>query len=162
MEDQQPKTVMEFEDPVQLGDPIPELTPRASSSSKDNVAKYRILIRKQSTRPQNKFRMKSKAVYKPDITEKVISIDEEPAKPMEKPSTSKKIHVIKPERNKSKKGSLTMNKKTPTTQTESPPEKRVRRMSKAQTLRLDLKGISLPECKLDLNPSKPEGTIWIY
>jgi hypothetical protein len=58
--------------------------------------------------------MKSKAMYKPAITEKVIIIDEEPVKPMEKPSTSKKIPVIKPERNKSKKGSLTMNKKTPT------------------------------------------------
>jgi hypothetical protein len=72
------------------------------------------LVRKRSTRPRNKFRLKSKVVYDPAIKEKVIVIDEESEKPMENPSTSKKIPVTKLERNKFKKGGLTVNKKTPT------------------------------------------------
>jgi len=47
--------------------------------------------------------MKSKAVHKPNIIDKVIIIDEDPIKPLKKPSTSNKIPVIKLERNKSKK-----------------------------------------------------------
>jgi hypothetical protein len=113
MEDQQPKKTMEFKDPIQPEEPILEATPHASRSYEDNIAKYIILIRKQSTRSRNKFKMNCKVVYKPAITEKIIIIDEDTAKPMEKPSTSKKILVIKPERKKSKKGSLIMNKKTP-------------------------------------------------
>lgn len=140
MEDQQPKTTMEFEDLVQPEEPIPEVTPHASSSSEDNVAKYRILIKKRSTRPRNKFRMKSKVMYKPVITEKVIIIDEEPTKPMEKPSTSKKFPVIKPERNKSKNGSLTMNKKTPTDTNRVPARKQGKKNVKGSNPKIGSEG----------------------
>jgi len=52
-------------------------------------------------------------VYDPAIKEKVIIINEEYGKPMENPSTSNKILVTKLERNKFKKGGLTVNKKNP-------------------------------------------------
>jgi hypothetical protein len=51
-------------------------------------------------------------MYKPNITEKVIIIDEEPIKPIGKSSIRKKTHVTKPEKNKFKKGDLIINKKT--------------------------------------------------
>jgi hypothetical protein len=72
--------------------------------------------------------MKSKAVYKPAITEKVIIIDEEPVKPMKKSSTSKKTPVTKPEKNKFKKGGLIINKKTITGKNRVPTRKQVRRI----------------------------------
>jgi hypothetical protein len=52
-------------------------------------------------------------MYNPTIKYKVIIIDEESANPKEEPSTTKKIHATKIERNKYKKGGLTTNTKTP-------------------------------------------------
>jgi hypothetical protein len=98
-EDKKPETTEELVETVQPKYHSPKVIPPSSSSSQDNVS-------------QNKFRMKSKAVYKPAITEKVIIIDEESVKPMKKSSTSKKIHITKDEKNKFKKGGLIMNKKT--------------------------------------------------
>jgi hypothetical protein len=92
VEDQQPvKTTKELEDPVHFKEPIPEVNPHASSSSDDDTSRYIILVRKRSTRPQNKFRLKSKTMNKPAITEKVIIIDEEPVKPTGKTSTRRKL-----------------------------------------------------------------------
>jgi hypothetical protein len=62
MEYQQPETTEEFEDHVQPKDPILKITPTLSPYE-DNASKYRILVRKRSIRPRNKFRLKSKAVY---------------------------------------------------------------------------------------------------
>jgi hypothetical protein len=56
--------------------------------------------------------MKSKVVYKHDIIEKVIIIDEDPVKLMRKPSTSNKIFVTNLYKNKFKKGGMIINKKT--------------------------------------------------
>jgi hypothetical protein len=39
------------------------------------------MVRKRSIRPQNRFRLKSKAMYDPAIKDKVIVIDEEPTSP---------------------------------------------------------------------------------
>jgi len=90
------------------------IIPPSSGSSEDDASRYKILIRKRSTRPRNKFRLKSKAMYNSDIKDKVIIIDEEYENPKEEPSTSKKIPITKPKRNKYKKGGLTANKNTPT------------------------------------------------
>jgi hypothetical protein len=49
---------------------------------------------------------------KPSIIEKVITFDEEPLKPIGKTSTRNKTPVTKPERDKSKKGCLIVNKNT--------------------------------------------------
>jgi hypothetical protein len=112
MEDQQPvKTTIDFEYIVHLEEPISEFNPHASSSSEDNTSRYRILVRKLSTRPQNKFRLKSKAVNKPVIIEKVIIIDEYPIKPIRKTSIRKKKPVTNPEKDKSKQCGLIINKK---------------------------------------------------
>jgi hypothetical protein len=71
-------------------------------------------MRKRSTRPRNKFKLKSKEMYNPAIKYKVIIIDEESANPKEEPSTRNKIHETNLERNKYEKGGLTTNTKTPT------------------------------------------------
>jgi hypothetical protein len=105
------KTTIEFEDHVHLEEPIPEVTPCSSSSSEDDTSRYIILVRKQSTRLQNKFRLKSKVVNKPAITNKVIIIDEEPVKHIGKTSIRKKNPVTNPEKDKSKKGGLIINKR---------------------------------------------------
>jgi hypothetical protein len=81
-EDKKPETTEELVEPVQPKYHSPKVIPPSSSSSEDNVSQYKIVMRKRGTRPQNKFRMKSKAVYKPAIKEKVIIIDEESVKPM--------------------------------------------------------------------------------
>jgi hypothetical protein len=111
-EDKKPETTKELVEPVQPKDHSPKVILPNSSSSQDNVSQYKIVMQKRGTRPQKKFRMKSKAVYKPAITEKVIFIDEELVKPMKKPPARKKIPVTKPEKNKFKKGGLITNKKT--------------------------------------------------
>lgn len=106
------KTTKELEDHVHFKEHIPEVNSHASSSSDDNTSRYRILVRKRSTRPQNKFRLKFKTMNKPAISEKVIIIDEEPVKPTRKTSTSKKTPVTKPMKDKAKKGGLIIHKKT--------------------------------------------------
>jgi hypothetical protein len=78
---QEPETVEVHANPVQPKEPIPKIVPPSSSSFEDDVDRYKILIRKRSTRPQNKFRLKSKAMYNPAIKDKVIVIDEEPTNP---------------------------------------------------------------------------------
>jgi len=50
-------------------------------------------------------------VNKPPITKKVIIIDEEPVKPIGNTSTINKSLVTKPEKDKSQKGGLIINKK---------------------------------------------------
>jgi hypothetical protein len=114
MEDQQPETIGEFVDLVHPKEHTPYIIPPSSSSTEDDASTYKILVRKKNTRPRNKFRLKSKAVYNPAIKEKVNIIDVESVNPEEKPSTSNKIPITKLERNKYKKGGLTVNKKTPT------------------------------------------------
>jgi hypothetical protein len=47
-------------------------------------------MQKMGTKPQKKFRLKSKAMYKPAITEKVIIIDEEHVKTVGKSSIRRK------------------------------------------------------------------------
>lgn len=59
---------------------------------------------------------------------------------MEKPSTSKKFPVIKPERNKSKNGSLTMNKKTPTDTNRVPARKQGKKNVKGSNPKIGSKG----------------------
>jgi hypothetical protein len=47
VENQQPvKTTIEFEDPLHLEEPIPEVNPHASSSYEYDTSRYRILVRK--------------------------------------------------------------------------------------------------------------------
>jgi hypothetical protein len=110
-------------EPVQPKDHPPKVISPSSSSSEEDVSQYKIVMRKRGTRPQNKFRLKSKVVYKPAITEKVIIIDEEPVKPMGKSSIRKKTPVTKPEKNKFKKGGLIINKKTITGKNKVPTRK---------------------------------------
>jgi hypothetical protein len=71
------------------------------------------LIRKRSTRPQNKFKLKLKAMRNPAIKDKVIVINEEPINPNLDPSKTRKVSKIKTEKKKSKKEDLTKNKKAP-------------------------------------------------
>jgi hypothetical protein len=80
-----------FVDNVQPKDQSPKIIPPSSSSSEDDASRYKILMRKRSTRPRNKFRLKSKALYNHAIKYKVNIIDEEFAIPKEEPSTSNKI-----------------------------------------------------------------------
>jgi len=109
---QEPKTVETPANPIQVEESIPKIVPPSSISSNDDVDKYKILIRKRSIRPRNKFRLKSKAMYNPIIKDKVIIIDEEPKNPNANPSMSKKVSKIKAEKNKLKED-LTANKKAP-------------------------------------------------
>jgi hypothetical protein len=67
--------------PVQHKEPTPDVIPPNSISSKDEAYIYRVMVRKRSIRPQNRFRLKSKAMYDPAIKDKVIVIDEEPTSP---------------------------------------------------------------------------------
>jgi hypothetical protein len=69
-------------------EPPPDIVPSSSRSSEDDVQRYKVLIRKRHTRPQNKFRLKSKAMYNPSIKDKVIVIDEEPTNPKAEPIAS--------------------------------------------------------------------------
>ena len=72
---QEPKIVEAHSNHVQSKEPIPKIVPPSSSSSEDNVDRYKIMVRKRSTREQNKFKLKSKAEYNPTIKDKVIVID---------------------------------------------------------------------------------------
>jgi hypothetical protein len=100
--------------PIQDEEPIPKTDPPFSSSSDDDLDRYKILVRKRITKPHNKFRLKSKALYNPTIKDKVIMIDEEPTNPNANPSTSKKVSEIKAEKNKPNKKELPSNRKAPT------------------------------------------------
>jgi hypothetical protein len=111
---EKPETIEVPANPVQDEEPIPKTIPPSSSSFDDDVDRYKILVRKRSTRPQNKFRLKSKAMYNPTIKDKVIVIDEEPTNPNAKPSKRKKVSKIRAEKKKLKKEDLTTNKKAPT------------------------------------------------
>ena len=110
---EEPKIVEVHANLVQFKEPIPKIVPPSSSSFEDDVDRYKILVRKRSTRPQNKFRLKSKGMYNSTIKVKVIVIDEEPTNPNAKPSTSKKVSKIRTEKKKPKKEDLTTNKKAP-------------------------------------------------
>jgi hypothetical protein len=69
-------------------------------------------MQKRGTKPQNKFRLKSKVVNKPTIAEKIIIIDEDPVKPIGKTSIRNKTPITKPEKEKFNKDGLIINKKT--------------------------------------------------
>jgi hypothetical protein len=111
---QEPETIEVHSSPVQPKEPTPKIVPPSSSSSEDDAYRYKVLVRKRSTRPQNKFRLKSKAMYNPAIKDKVIVIDEEPTNPKVEPSTSKKVSTTRSEKKKPKKEDLATNKKVPT------------------------------------------------
>jgi hypothetical protein len=83
--------------PVQHKEPIPDVIHPNSSSSEDDAYRYRVLVRKMSTRPQNRFRLKSKAMYDPAIKYKVIVIDEEPTSPKVESLESKKVSTTRSE-----------------------------------------------------------------
>jgi hypothetical protein len=89
-EDQELETTEEFVDHVQPKYHSPKIIPPISISFEADASRYKILIRKRSTRTQNKFRLKSKAMYNPAIKDKVIIIDEECSNPKEEPSTRNK------------------------------------------------------------------------
>jgi hypothetical protein len=110
---EKPETVEVPENLVQVKEPIPKKFPPNSSSSEDDVDRYKIMVRKRSTRPQNKFRLKYKSMYNPTIKDKVIVINEEITNPNVKPSTRKKVSKIRSEKNKIKKEDITTNKKAP-------------------------------------------------
>jgi hypothetical protein len=78
---QEPETVEVHAIPIQPKAPITNIVPPSSISSEDDVDRYKVMIRKRSTRPQKKFRLKSKSMYNPAIKDKVIVIDDEPTKP---------------------------------------------------------------------------------
>jgi hypothetical protein len=56
-EDQEPETAEKIVDHVQPKDLSLEIIHPISSSSEDDASRYKILMRKKSTRPQNKFRL---------------------------------------------------------------------------------------------------------
>jgi hypothetical protein len=133
-EDQEPETTKKIVDLVQSKDHSPKIISPSSISSEDDASRYNILMRKRSTLPRNKFRLKSKAMYNPTIKDKVIIIDEEFANPKENPSTTKKKPTTKLERNKYKNGGLTANTKTLIGKNEILQEKGGKRIREAQTL----------------------------
>jgi hypothetical protein len=100
--------------PIQHKEPTPDVIPPNSSSFEDDAYRYRILVRKRSTRPQNRFRLKSKFMYDPAIKDKVIVIDEEPTSPKVKSLASKKVSTTRSEQKKPKKNDPATNKKVPT------------------------------------------------
>jgi hypothetical protein len=108
---QEPETTEVHTNPIQPKEPITKVVPPSSSSFEDDVDRYKTLIRKRSTRPQNKFILKSKAMYNPAIKDKVVVIDEEPINPNVEPSTSKKVFKTRVEKKKHKKEDLAANKK---------------------------------------------------
>jgi hypothetical protein len=142
-EDQEPEITEEFVDHVQPKDYSTKIIPPISISFEDDASRYKILIRKRSTRPRNKFRLKSKAMYNPAIKDKVIIIDEESANPKEEPSTSKKILVTKPKRDKYKKGGLTSNKNTPTGKDSASARKQSKRDKKGPNPTIRSEGYNL-------------------
>jgi hypothetical protein len=48
---QEPETIETPANPIQVEEPIPKIVPPSSSSSDDDVDRYKILVRKRSTRP---------------------------------------------------------------------------------------------------------------
>jgi hypothetical protein len=122
---------------------LSKIIPPSSRSFEDDASRYKIVMRKRSTRPRNKFMLKSKAMYNPAIKDKFIIIDEEYANPKEDPSTSKKIHITNPERNKYKKGGLTTNKMTPIGKDRSSERKQSRKNKKGPNPRIISEGDNL-------------------
>ena len=100
-------------------------------------------MRKRSTRPRNKFRLKSKVIYNLAIKDKVIIIDEDYGNPEEELSTSKKIPVTNPERNKYKKGGLTTNKKTPIGKDKASARKQSKKNKKGPNPTIKYEGVKL-------------------
>jgi hypothetical protein len=64
--------------------------------------------------PRNKFKMKDKGAYNPNLIENTNIIDDKFVKPVEKTPTKKKIPIAKLEKSNSKKGGSSMDKKTHT------------------------------------------------
>jgi hypothetical protein len=100
--------------PIQHKEPIPDVIPSNSSFSEDDAYRYRVMLRKRSIRPQNRFRLKSKAMYDPAIKDKFIVIDEEPTSPEVESLESKNVSTTRSEQKKPKKNDLATNKKVPT------------------------------------------------
>jgi hypothetical protein len=117
---------------------IPKGNSSSSISSEEYVSQYNIVMRKRGTMTQNKSRLKSKAMYEPVITEKVIIIDEGPIKPLGNSFIRKKTPVSNPEKNKFKKGDLIIKKNTITGKNRVLTRKQGKKDMKIQTLRLDL------------------------
>jgi hypothetical protein len=82
-------------------------------------------------------------VNKPAITKKVIIIDEESVKAIGKTSISKKTPISKPDKDKSKKGGLIINKNT------------ITRKNRVLTRKEDKKDIKITNPKIGYEGNEP-------